>query len=76
MNRNGELSSSLSSIAMAGVEADRPSRNLVFLAMRASGIGVVDAMITVSLCPTLESQERRELTGGRLGASGGKTSAP
>lgn len=58
MNRNGELSSSLSSIAMTDVEADRPSRKkgfLVFLATRASGTVVVDAIITVNSCLTLES---------------------
>lgn len=58
VNRKGKLSSSLSSIAMAGLEADRQSRRegfLVFLAMPVSGIGIVDAMITVSLCLTWES---------------------
>ena len=51
VNRNSELSRSLLSIAMAGVEAERPSRmreRLAHLAMRVSGTHIVDAMTAVS----------------------------
>lgn len=78
MNRNGELSSSLSSIAMADGEAERPSRKkgrLAYLAMRASGIRTVDATITVSPCSHFESFESSSPTEGRLGVSGANPNA-
>lgn len=60
MNRNGELSSSLSPIAMAAVEGERPSRKkgrLAYPAMRVSETRIVDAMTTVSRCSQFESLE-------------------
>ena len=73
MNRNGELRSPLSSIAMAGVEAERPSRRKAhpaFPAMKVTGIRIVAAIIIVSHSSRFESLEPSSLTGGRPDASG------
>lgn len=57
MNRKSGLSNSLLSIAMAGVEVERPSRKkgrLAFLAMEVTESHTADAMITVSTCSDFE----------------------
>lgn len=73
VNRDRRLSHSLWSIAMAGVEKERPSRKkgrLAFLAMGANGTRIGDAMIGVSPCSHFGTLRFCSLTGGRLGASG------